>query len=231
MAYEYRFDKTRCPYAGVCGSYGIPEDCYPGCIRYMEMDYLMWAAQVPNLQKFLKPLTPNKIDVPAFRMLDDIRVNVLDFVTAGENLYIYSKNFGNGKTTWSVKILMSFLNKVWCGNGFRPRAVFVHIPTFLKKLKDRISVVDRDFEETLKNIETVDLVIWDDIGSTTIGNFDYSNVLSFIEQRKFAGKANIYTGNLDSSDMEQKMGERLRSKIYNDSAIIELKGVDRRQSV
>lgn len=228
MAYEYRFDKTKCPYASVCGSYGIPEDCYSGCIRYMEMDFLMWAAQVPSLKKFNKRISPEPVDREAYDRLQTIKENICDFVVNGDNLYLYSKNYGNGKTTWSVKILMAFLNKVWCGNGFRPRAVFLHTPTFLKKLKDRISTYDQDFEDLIKRVETVDLVIWDDIGSTTLGNYGYENVLSFLEQRKFAGLSNIFTGNLSADDFEKNFDGRLRSKVCNESTIIELRGGDRR---
>lgn len=228
MAYEYKFDMTRCPYASVCGSYGNPDECYPGCIRYMEMDYLMWSSNVPDLSRFLKPLTPSRVDEDAFERLNTIKLNIVDFVMAGNNLYLFSKNYGNGKTTWAVKILMAFLNKVWAGNGFRARAVFVHVPTFLKKLKDRISTRDEDFEEMLRNIENCDLVIWDDLGSTNVGNYDYANILSFIEQRKFSAKANIYTGNLGADDLEKKFDERIRSKVFNDSSTIELLGSDRR---
>lgn len=228
MAYEYRFDMNKCPYASVCSSFGIPEECYSGCIRYMEMDYLMWSAQVPNLSKFLKPLTPNRCDIQAFQQLKVIKDNIVDFVLSGDNLYLFSENYGNGKTTWSVKLLMAFLNKVWCGNGFKPRALFLHTPTFLKKLKDRISKVDYDFDEVLKNVEKVDLVVWDDIGSTSISSYDYANILSFIEQRKFSGKSNIYTGNLNGQELEDKIDKRLRSKVFNDSCVIEFKGVDRR---
>lgn len=228
MAYEYKFDRNRCPYASVCCEFNNPEECYPGCIRYMEMDYLMWAAQVPSLSKYLKPLRPDRVDVDAFHRLNTIRENIVDFVASGDNLYLYSKNYGNGKTTWSVKILMAFLSRIWCGNGFRPRAVFLHVPTFLKKLKDRISTSDSDFEDLLKRVETVDLVIWDDIGSTSVGNYDYANLLSFIEQRKMAGKSNIYTGNLDGDEMAQKLDERFRSKVFHDSSVIELQGSDRR---
>lgn len=228
MGYEYRFDKNKCPYSSVCKFFGDKDKCYAGCIRYMEMDFLIWSSQVPNLQKFIKPLTPSKCDVQAFRALQSIKESIVDFVRRGDNLYLYSGNYGNGKTTWSIKILMSYLDKTWCGNGFRPRAVFVHTPTFLKNLKDRISSPNAQFDELVKNVETVDLVVWDDIGSTSVGNYDYANILSFIEQRKFAGKSNIYTGNLNSEELEEKLGERLRSKIFNDSVTIELLGNDRR---
>lgn len=228
MGYEYRFDMTRCPYAAVCSSYGNPEDCYSGCIRYMEMDYLMWAAQVPSLRKFNRPLTPERVDQEAFDRLATIKSNIVDFVMEGDNLYIYSSRNGNGKTTWSVKMLMAYLNQVWCGNGFRPRAVFVHTPTFLKKIRDRISAVDQDFEDLLKRAENVDLMVWDDIGSTLLSNFGYENILSFLEVRKLKGLSNIYTGNLDEVQFERQFDQRLRSKICTDSTVIELRGADRR---
>ena len=44
-------------------------------------------------------LIPAKIDEQVFKELNDIKLNIEDFVDKGENLLICSNNCGNGKTT------------------------------------------------------------------------------------------------------------------------------------
>ena len=41
-----------------------------------------------------------------------------------------------------------------------------------------------------------DLVIWDDIAATKLGDFDQANLLTYIDQRKLQGLSKIFTGNL-----------------------------------
>lgn len=106
----------------------------------------------------------------------------------GENLYIYSQNFGNGKTTWAIKIMQNYFNKIWLGNGFKERGLFIHIPTFLTKFKEVINKKDEEFEEMKKQLIEVDLVIWDDIATGKLTDYDYTNLLTYIDQRKLNRK-------------------------------------------
>jgi DNA replication protein DnaC len=78
------------------------------------------------------------------------------------------------------------------------------------------------------NLLSTDLVIWDDIGSTGMSNYDLSQLLMYIDQRILSGKSNIFTGNLMYSDLEKSLGSRLASRIWNTSSIAELKGKDKR---
>ena len=98
MAYEYIFDKNKCWYISACGKYGSPE-CNASCIRYMEMDFLMQNSGIPRNKQYSTLLTPSKEDVQAFVTLKEIKDDIITFVENGESVYIYSHNFGNGKTT------------------------------------------------------------------------------------------------------------------------------------
>lgn len=132
MAYEYIFDVTKCWYIDVCNKFQT-EECNASCIRYMEMDYLMQNSGIPKNRQYSVSLIPSKNDVQAFLTLKDIKDNIVEFVQNGESVYIYSNNFGNGKTTWAIKLMQKYFDNVWAGNGFRCRGIFIHVPTFLTK--------------------------------------------------------------------------------------------------
>ena len=227
MAYEYIFDKNKCWYISVCGKYGSPE-CNASCIRYMEMDFLMQNSGIPRNKQYSVLLTPCKEDVQAFITLKEIKDDIIAFVENGESVYIYSHNFGNGKTTWAIKLMQKYFDSVWAGNGFKCRGIFIHVPTFLTKIKEGISRKDEDFETLKSRLMTVDLVIWDDIAATKLGDFDHANLLTYIDQRKLNQLSNIYTGNLHQNELQEALGNRLASRVWNDSTPVKFVGADRR---
>ena len=40
---------------------------------------------------------------------DELKENVFKWARAGSNLFLYSNNSGNGKTTWATKIFLQFV--------------------------------------------------------------------------------------------------------------------------
>ena len=79
MAYEYIFDKDKCWYVKVCNKYNTTE-CNPGCIRYMEMDYLMQNSGIPRNRQYAVSLTPSKPDIKSFISLKEIKDDMIEFV-------------------------------------------------------------------------------------------------------------------------------------------------------
>lgn len=230
--YHYCFDKEKCWYKNVC-SYHTEEDgfndvCNPSCERFMEMDYLTYMSRIPTNKQYPKPLTPEKCDYKSFERLNDIKNDIENFVDDGYNLYLYSERSGNGKTSWAIKLMLSYFDKKWCGNGFTGLGVFVSVPTFLRKVTESVKNYDEEFIELKALLLDIDLVIWDDIGSTKLSDFDHKYLLSFIDDRSLKGLSNIYTGNLSGDRLCGAVGNRLYSRIFNDSVQIELKGQDRR---
>lgn len=198
-----------------------------GCLRFTEMKYLMDNSGIPPAkQKPISLVAQTDNDRKAFAELQDIKDNIVDFVDNGENLYITSKSTGNGKTSWSLKLVLKYFDSIWAGNGLRVRGLFVHVPTLLLQLKDFNNPVSAQYK---KNLEQCDLVVWDDIASTELTNYDYSQLLTFIDSRMLNEKSNIFTGNLISrKQLDKVLGERLGSRIFNSSQIIILEGKDMR---
>lgn len=211
-----------CWYKDVC-----EQECSNSCIRYLEMSYLMSNSGIPYALQ-IPPKLEATTDYDKYVRLQEIKDNILDFVNNGRNLLICSKFTGNGKTTWAVKLLLKYFDEIWAGNGFRVRGLFVHVPTLLTKLKNFNDPSLNDFKDRLLN---VDLVVWDDIASTGLSQYDYSQLLVFIDQRLLSKKANIYTSNASSQESwEKAMGVKITSRILNSSEIVEFHGKDKRET-
>lgn len=80
----------------------------------------------------------------------------------------------------------------------------------------------------LAKIPKADLVIWDDIATKTGSDYEINKLLSLIDGRYAKGKANIYTSNLNSAEINIALGSRLRSRICQASTDVELQGGDKR---
>lgn len=215
--------KEDCWYKNVC-TYA---QCV-NCIRYSEMKYLVENSGLPAKKRSPMQLDGSG-DPKAFRVLVDIKEDIFNFVDNGESLYIFSEYTGNGKTSWAIKLLLKYFDTIWAGNGFRVRGYFQHVPTLFNVLKD-FSNSNVELKTELKHkLETADLVVWDDIASTKMSDYDQQQLLTLIDARVSEGLSNIYTGNITSHEaLTKAVGDRLASRIWNMSTLVEFKGKDRR---
>ena len=188
----------------------------------------MHSSGIPENRHLPKSLTPQQCDIRAFEDLRLIKNEIFDFVKEGDNLYIYSATTGNGKTSWAIKMMHKYFDEIWSGNGFRTRALFIHVPLFMKKLREQINNPTDEFHTLQQLIPQVDLVVWDDISACTLKDYDHLNILSLIDERSLNCKSNIYTGNLGGDKLAEAIGQRLRSRVYESALKVELKGIDRR---
>ena len=217
-----------CWYQQGCNLYF--KDCEKTCHRFLEMKHLISTCGMPNADKYIKPLNPEKVDLQAFIKLQQIKDDILNFVKNGTNLYIVSENFGNGKTTWALKLLYKYFDAIWCGNGFQTRGYFIYTPEFLNNLKLCDYKNSYAYRQLSKVLSESDIVVWDDIASSQLSPTDYNNLLSYIDPRILKGKSNIFTGNLLDDKLPQSVGERLSNRIWDNSIIIKFIGRGRRNS-
>lgn len=202
--------------------------CNHYCIRFMEMFALCKLSNIPK--KNWKPISLYAIneDKNAFNQLVNIKTNILNFVKGGGNLYLYSENTGNGKTSWAIRLALAYCSKIWSGNGFRRRVLFLSVPQFLFKHKETIAEFDRDFNELKSDINKCDLVIWDDIGVSPLTTYEHQILLSYVDSRILNGKSNIFTGNINEQELQKYLGLRLASRVWNTSTQIHFKEPDKR---
>ena len=196
------------------------------CIRFIEILYLINNSGIPKNQQKPIALHPNGVDLPEFRKLKKIKDNIVNFVEQGKNLYISSKSSGTAKTSWSIKLMLKYFDSIWNGNGQKVRGLFIHTPTFLQQLKDFDNPLTTEYKELIKSC---DLVVWDDIATSHMSNYEYTQLLIYIDHRILNGKSNIYTSNVTTLEsLEEIVGSRLASRIFSTSKVIEFKAADGR---
>jgi DNA replication protein DnaC len=189
------------------------------------MKYLVDNSNIPKSKQYPISLQAG-VDYDAFCTLAEFKDDIARYVDEGFNLYITSSCTGNGKTTWAIKLMMKYFDSIWAGNGFRVRGMFVHVPTLLNQLKNFQKPLSEEYK---RNLLECDLVVWDDIASTDMSAYDHSQLLSYVDQRIFSEKANIFTGNMTDFDtLANAVGVRLASRIYRTGSVVEFKGKDRR---
>lgn len=167
-------------------------------------------------------------DRQSFIRLKEIEKNIEVWVNNGNNLYIYSSICGNGKTSWSIRLIQSYLETIWYKSDLVCKALFINVPRFLIALKNNISEKDDYAIHIKENVLNADLVVWDDIAIKSATTYEMENLLSIIDYRLNNNKSNIYTSNLFGQDLNEKLGERLYSRIVNLSEVIEFIGQDKR---
>ena len=212
-----------CWYKRIC-----TEQCSENCIRYKLMYSLFKQSNLPEALWGYKELVCHEKDLQVYKKLQAKSDAILNFIEEGNNLYIYSENCGNGKTTWAIRLMYSYFDKIWHKSCFDCKALFVSVPKFLYNCKRSISQDVKGFEELCNLISEVDLVIWDDIGEMKASDYEHQILFQYIDDRINSKKSNIYTSNKNKEQLEDVLGVRLASRIYNCSECIEFLEEDKR---
>ena len=201
-----------------------------GCMILFKLNYLYNEANIPVNLRSNKILYPDSdgTDLNEFKQLKAIQDNIVEWVNDGNNLLIHSKQCGNGKTSWSIKLLQTYFNKIWLKTTLTCRALFINVPYFLIALKDNITFKSDYIKHIKDNIFDCDLVIWDDIANKSLTSYECDNLLSLIDGRILNNKANIFTSNLTDEELHDALGDRLASRICNYGINIMLNGGDKR---
>lgn len=200
------------------------------CLKKFKLDELFAKGLLTDFHKkdIALRVDADGRDLEAFQYLKSIQKNIEKFVESGDNLYIHSPTCGNGKSSWAVKLLKAFLFSIWHKSDIKCRGLFIHVPRFLLAIKDNITQKSDYVQYIKENAFDADLVVFDEVGTKSLTNFEHEHILNIINTRLEMGKANIYTSNLNNDEMLEKMGERLYSRIIHNSNDVLLVGADKR---
>lgn len=132
-----------------------------------------------------------------------------------QNMFLYGP-YGVGKSHICVCVSRGVMQK-----GFS--SIFISVPKLLRKLK---STYNKDAEVTedklLSALETVDLLILDDIGAESDTKWAAERVFDVVDSRQ--GRSTLYTSNIYPEDLLAK-DERNFSRVLNaDTKPLELLG-------
>ena len=208
-----------CIYKEYCGLFGS-DSCSTSCIRYKEIKYLLEHSLIPKSRQVIQKMSIPNTDREEYATLDKISRNMNTFVERGMNLVIWSENVGNGKTSWAIKLILAYFDKIWAGNGLKPRAMFINIPEYLNRVKASMNFNDDGLEEIQSNIKDIDLLVLDDIGATRMSEYDLSLLNSIIDSRYLNSKSTIYTTNLSQEQLKPIIGIRLCDRMFKCSKVV-----------
>ena len=203
-------------------------NCTSGGVRYNCMHSLFAHSNIPESQWLLPQLKCGQSDLESFKFLSDIKDNIADWVDRGENIYIFSHTCGNGKTSWAIKLMQAYFDSIWHHSGFDCHGLFINVPSFLYTCKKSISQNVPGFDEILKKLDSVELVIWDDLPCSTFTGYEHQIILQYIDNRINAGLSNIFTGNCNREECVPLIGDRLTSRIFGCSDVVEFIEGDKR---
>lgn len=203
------------------------------CIKLFKLERLFSNSLLPSSKwgQFSLRIDKDGTDKEQFTQLSKISRDIEEFVKSGKNLYIYSSICGNGKTSWAIRIIQSYFDRIWYAASVDEdcsHALFINIPNFFIQLKNSISNKSEYIDFIKKNVYSADLVVWDDVGTKIGTEFEMENFLSILDTRLSTNKSNIYTSNILPHDLKDRVGERLYSRIINGSIGIQFNGSDKR---
>ena len=206
--------------------------CYENefCVKLFKLEQLYNLGLFSETQRKHLPIYADKdgTDKDKFYYLKTVEDNIEQFVKEGKNLYIYSQKCGNGKTSFALRLAQAYVNKIWYKCDISCKILFISVPKFFISLKDNISNKNNYIQHIKENVIDCDLVIWDDVGTKVGTEFEMENMLNIIDNRISSGKSNIYTSNMLPTQLVERVGERLYSRIVNLSENVQLNGQDKR---
>lgn len=207
-------------------------DCDGFCLRRFKLNYLYDQAMLSSFQRTHMTLRLDEdesiSDIEKFEFLSEVENHIEDFVNHGNNLFIHSSISGNGKTSWSLRLIQAYLNKIWYKSDLTCRALFISVPRLLLSLKANIEEKNDYVSHIMENILSADIVVWDDIATKSTTQFETEHLFNMINSRQDLKKTNIYTSNLNGEELHQALGDRLYSRIVNTSYDVEFNGSDKR---
>lgn len=213
-----------CPYRNICSNKTSDGNCYKLCSKFNEIDTLFYNANIPRA--YLQPMVlyPDEIDVPAFDVLKAIKDNIVDYVNESVYITISSKNRGNGKTSWAIKILQNYLHNIWYEPGGRTRGLYVDVPEYISELKAGFDSKENEARLFAKDIDRADLVIFDNIDVQRLSEWERSVLTQHIRKRLNNGLSNIYITRDIDTNLKNAVGYDLAYYLCDRSCVLPLLG-------
>ena len=159
---------------------------------------------------------------PTNAELEQAKKDITEYINSfngKRNLLLYG-NYGTGKSHLSIAVTKELM-----AEGYN--CLFLSLPKLLTKIKDTYNNDGITEDELLKAIQQVDLLVLDDIGAEHHTEWVGTKLFEVMDDR--AGKSTIYTTNLNSKELREKMNERNFSRLMENVKVIKMNGEDYRR--
>lgn len=188
-----------------------------------------------NIKQYFKnkSIVPNDsvfdLEFSKFKTIDQETSNALamakkavgDLVNEKSVNIIFTGKSGTGKTHLAMAICNEYLKRT----QFTKKVLFVNYPKLLEEFK--FAIADKELQRQLyrhvtSESEKADLMVIDDLGAELGGTdgkessqFNNQKIYDLLEAR--VNKATIFTSNLSSSEISKYYGDRIMSRMLNNS--------------
>ena len=159
---------------------------------------------------------------PTSSELKEAKQNIMNYIQkfdGTKNLLLHG-SYGTGKSHLSVSVTKELMVK---GH----ECLFLSLPKLLTKIKETYNNKGVTEDELLEAIQHVDLLVLDDIGAEHHTEWVNSKLFEILDDR--AGKATVYTTNLNSKELRTQINERNFSRMMENTEIIKMNGNDYRR--
>lgn len=173
--------------------------------------------------KYHRPqtLVPREADKEGWQFLEDVRNDVVENIDNGLNIVIMSSNVGNGKTSWAARLLQRYLAETALDGRIVPKGKFINSSNLLSSLKDFNYLNTENFRKDFEVLKQCELLVVDELGSGMINKVSYPYFYELINYRVDNQLSTISTTNYEEGVLEEYLGERLFSRIFDTASVVE----------
>ena len=148
------------------------------------------------------------------------------------HLYLTDNLIVTHNTSWACKFVNDYFRYLLRESKFEleNKALYLNTNIFLEQLRSSFDGDTSEVQMLLNRAYKCDLLILDDIGVERGTPWTQERLYDLINTRYNECKCTIFTSNLSPTEIEDKLGIRIASRIRS-SKVIELKGADRRGGI
>lgn len=195
---------------------------YTESLKKRAINYFKFSSIVPDKTLFEKRMKDYSVsDQETKNALERAKRSVNEILLNKPIHVVFSGKSGSGKSHLSMAIAWDVIEK----SGYQKNVLFVNYRELLEQL--RFAMNDKEVQKQIQGalmseLKTTDLVIIDDIGAELGGNtatdssrYNNDTLTGILEARQ--NMATIITTNLTSGELRKAYGERILSRIMQNS--------------
>lgn len=175
-------------------------------------------------QKYFEPqvLVERKADKECWEWLEAVRANIVEEVRNGLSIVIASNTVGNGKTSWAVRLLQRYLAETALDGRIVEKGMFVVSAQLLTEFGDyNYFQTMQEFLERFERLKTCELLVIDEIGGGSLTKASYPYLYDLVNYRVDNNLSTVYTTNYTDDEIIELLGQRLYSRIYDTSVVLD----------
>lgn len=205
--------ETECP---LCGGYGYTVDeqglaraCACGVLQRRQGIAAARRSGIP--QRFATKDFGNFQAARGDRIRENIRKAAYSYASTFERTnegLLLRGITGCGKTHIAIAILREVMARGFTGQ-------YANLNDLLSRLRDSYSEQSGETEGgLLEEVDSVDLLVLDDVGAESATDWVRDRLYLIVNRRYENGRAVIITTNCDEAELEQRIGARTASRLY-----------------